>query len=140
MIFLISKLPFEAAQLQNQLRVTTQQAVDVYLSVEEAEANLYKIPDVIILDENLGLTNLLYLTQSIKIYDSNIEVIWFCGEDYPELCKLQKSYGTYKCLNKKENPLELLSLSVMEICNRQEEGQQQKRKEYLRKNLLSCLL
>ena len=140
MIFLISKFPFEAVQLQNQLRVTTQQPADVYISVEEAEANLYKMPDTIILDDNLGLTNLLYLTQSIKIYDSKIEVIWFCDEDYQELLNLHKSYGVYKCLNKKKDPLELLSLSVMEICNRQEEGQRKKRKEYLRKNLLSSLL
>lgn len=140
MIFLISKLPFEAVQLQNHLKAATQQQIDIYLSVEEAEANLYKVPDVIVLDDNLGLTNLLYLTQSVKIYDSSIEVVWLCKEDYKELEGLQKSYGAFKCLSKDGTSLELLSFTLLEICNQQEEDQRQKRKEYLKKNLLSCLL
>lgn len=140
MIFLTGKFPFEAVQLQNQLRLTTRQQTEIFLSVEEAEANLYKMPDAIILDDNLGLTNLLYLTQSIKIYDSKIEVIWFCEDDYKELLGLHKSYGVFLCLNKKETSLEALSLSLMEICNRQEENHHRlRRKERLKKNLLSSL-
>ncbi|WP_017730273.1 hypothetical protein [Nafulsella turpanensis] len=140
MIFLTSRFPFEAVQLLNQLRITTQECINIFPTVEEAEANLYKIPDIVLLDDNLGLTNLLYLTQSIKIYDSKIEVVWFCAEEYKELHSLHESYGVYQCFHKEQTSLELLSFTIMEICKREKEGQKQKRKEYLRKNLLSCLM
>lgn len=114
MIFLVNKDPFATLQLQNQLKEANIHAVEIYLSVNEAEQNLYKLPEVILLDENMELGNLLYLTQSIKAYDSSIQIIWICCESSSEIKKIFKSYGVMQCLTRGDYFLERLSLTIIE--------------------------
>lgn len=114
MIFIVSTNPFGAVQLQAQLKANNQQLVEIFLSAEEAEQNLYKVPDLIILDNSLELTDLLYLTQSIKAYDPGIQILWLCNEEGIELRRMYKSYGVSHCLNKGEFLLEQISLIYIE--------------------------
>lgn len=138
MIFIVSTNPFGAVQLQSQLKSTNNQLVEVFLSAGEAEQNLYKLPDLILLDNSLELTDLLYLTQSIKAYDSSIRIVWLCNEDAYELKKMYVSYGVSHCLNKGEFLLEQVTLIAIEA---KEEGLRdefsQKRIEHLRKSIFN---
>lgn len=115
MIFLVSKNPMEAVQLQRTLKGTYQNSLDVYLSLNEVEENLYKLPDIIFIDENLELSDLISLTQSIKAYDPEIHVVWLCNSGSPYLEKIHKSYGVYHCLLKETHFLERISLLIKEI-------------------------
>lgn len=136
MIFIVSTNPFGAVQLQSQLRSTNHQLVEVFLSAEEAEQNLYKLPDLILLDNSLELTDLLYLTRSIKAYDSSIQILWLCNEDAWELKKMYKSYGVSHCLQKGEFLLEQICLIAIEAKeNDLRDEFSRKRIEHLRKNI-----
>lgn len=138
MIFIVSTNPFGAVQLQSQLKSTNHQMVEVFLSAEEAEQNLYKLPDLILLDNSLELTDLLYLTQSVKSYDASIQILWLCNEDAFELKKMYKSYGVSHCLNKGEFLLEQVTLIAIEA---REKGLRdefcRKRIEHLRRSIFS---
>lgn len=137
MIFIINKEPFDAVALQSHLKQASRQFVEAYYSVEEAEANLYKLPDIILLDDNLELTDFLYITQSIKAYDPGIQIIWLCQESSFELLKMYKSYGVSYCLKKNEGLLERLSLSILEAHQQLDKNENsEKRKEQLRKSIL----
>ena len=137
MIFIVNQDPFAAVQLQRQLKSTNDQFVEVYLSAEEAEQNLYKLPELILLDENLEFGNLLYITQSIKAYDASIQTVWLCSEDSSELKKMYPSYGVLQCIPKGDYFLERLSLTIIESRkNFSRTKHDQKRIEHLRNNIL----
>lgn len=137
MIFLVSKDPFSAMQLQNKLKLAGQQQVEIFLSVEEVEQNLYKLPDMILMDENLTFSNLLYLTQSVKVYDGQMHVIWLCQKDSADLRKLYKSYGVAHCIPKNEVLLDELLGKVHETLNEPKNKKNSSRRmEFLKKNLL----
>lgn len=137
MIFLVSKDPFNALQLQNQLKLTDLPPTEIYLSVEEAENNLYKLPGIVLIDENLAFSNLLYLTQSIKIYDAQLPVIWLCKKDGSELQKTYKGYGVTHCIPEDEI---LLDKSLTKIHSILQDSAHQRsnkcRMEFLKKELL----
>lgn len=136
MIFIINKEPVGAVSLQSHLKQASRQPVEVYFSVEEVEANLYKLPDIILLDDSIPLTDFLYITQSIKAYDPGIQIIWTCLEDSFELQKMYRSYGVSCCLNKNEGLLERLSLSILEAnqeLNRSENAE--KRRNQFRESI-----
>lgn len=137
MIFLVSKDPFHAMQLQNQLKLTGESYVEIFLSVEEAEHNLYKLPDMILMDENLRFSNLLYLTQSVKIYDAHTRVIWLCQQECNNLQKVCKSHGVVHCIPKNEMLPEDMAVKVHEILGELNgKRSSNKRMKYLKKNLL----
>lgn len=114
MIFIVNNDPFGAIQLQNQLKNANNHSVEIYLSIDETEQSLYKLPEVVLIDENMDLANLLYLTQSIKAYDSSIQVVWLSKNNSPELKRMCKSYGVLQCLSKEEFFFERLSLTIIE--------------------------
>lgn len=115
MIFLASKKPMEAVPLQKTLLESYNFCIDIYLSLHEVEENLYKLPDIIFIDENLEIPDLISLTQSIKAYDPEIQVVWLCKKSSPYLEKIYKSYGVYHCLKKEDYFLERISLLILEI-------------------------
>lgn len=137
MIFLVSKDPFSALQLQNHLRLAGLSQVEIYLSIEEAEHNLYKLPDLVLAENNLSFSKLLYLTLSVKQYDAHMQVIWLCQKDSTQLHKLYKSYGVAHCISKSEVLLEEMMAKVHETL---QEGNNKrnssKRVEFLKKNFL----
>lgn len=138
MIFIVGADPFGAVQFQTQLRNANQKFVEVFLSAKETEQNLYKLPDLVLLDHSLNLSDLLYLTQTIKAYDSAIQIIWLCDATCAELKRMYKSYGVSHCLNKGEYLLEqiiLISIETKEKNSRTESSK--KRIEHLRKNILT---
>lgn len=138
MIFIVNQDPFGAVQLQKQLKNTNDQFVEIYLAAEEAEQNLYKLPELILLDENLGFGDLLYLTQSIKAYDASIHIVWLCSESSSELQKMYPSYGVTQCITKGEYFLERLSLTIFESRKTMSRSKHhQKRIEHLRNNQLN---
>lgn len=138
MLFLVSKDPFSALQLQHQLKLIGAPAAEIYLSVEEAESNLYKLPHIVLLEDNLKLSNLLYLTQSVKIYDSQINVMWLCREEGSELEKIHKGYGVTCCLTKNDYLIEQLSLKIHEMLNGLNgKDTSKKRMQLLKNNLLN---
>lgn len=139
MIFIVNQDPFAAVQLQKQLKNTNDQFVEIYLSAEEAEQNLYKLPELILLDENLEFGNLLYITQSIKAYDASIQIVWLCSENSSELKKMYPSYGVLQCIPKGDYFLERLSLTIIEARqNISRSMHHQKRIEHLRNNILKA--
>ncbi len=138
MIFIVNSEPFAAVQFQNQLKSINNNSAEVYLSTEETEQNLYKHPDIILLDENLGLADLLYLTQSIKAYDASIQIIWICNPNSSDLKKMYRSYGVMQCLAKGEYFLERLSLTIIEARETLTRSKgRQNRIEHLRQNILN---
>jgi DNA-binding NarL/FixJ family response regulator len=137
MIFLVSKDPFNAMQLQNQLKLTGESYVEIFVSVEEVERNLYKLPDMVLMDENLSLSNLLYLTRSVKIYDTHTQIIWLCQKECNDLQKVCKSYGVAYCIPKNKVLLEDMAAKIHEILGElNSQRSSNKRMEYLKKNLL----
>lgn len=138
MIFIVSKDPFGAVQFQKQLKNTNNQFVEVYLSVEEVEQNLYKLPDVVLIHQSLELTDLLYLTQSIKAYDPIIQIIWICDSNCIELQKMHKSYGVSHCLHKEDYLLEKITIITQEAKQQSlRDDNCKKRIEYLRNSIFS---
>lgn len=138
MIFLVSKDPFSALQVQYKLKLIGAPAVEIYLSVEEAESNLYKLPQIVLLEENLELSNLLYLTQSVKLYDSQINVLWICREECSELEKIYKEHGVTSCLTKNDYLIEQLSLKIHEMLSGLNgKDTSKKRMQLLKNNLLN---
>lgn len=137
MIFLVSKDPFNAMQLQNELKLAGESYVEIFLSVEEAERNLYKLPDMVLMDENLSFSNLLYLTQSVKIYDAHTQVIWLCQKECNDLQKVYESYGVTYCIPKNRVLLEDMAVKVHETLSKSDgKRNSHRRMEYLKKNLL----
>lgn len=135
MLFLVSKDPFSALQLQQQLRLIAASPVEIYLSVEEAESNLYKLPRLVLLEDNLEAPNLLYLTESIKLYDSQIALIWLCRKEHTGLEKIHKGYGVASCLTRDDQLPGQLSVKVQEILKGLKENDTKKRVRLLKKKL-----
>ena len=141
MIFIVSTDPFGAVQLQARLKNANNPFVEVYLSPEETEQNLYKLPDVVLIDHNLELADILYLTQSIKAYDSNIQIIWMCDGECAELKKMHKSYGVSYCLSKEDYFLEKIALVAREAKEQSDQDANSLRRiEHLRKSIYSSQL
>ena len=139
MIFIVSTDPFGAVQFQRQLKNIHNQFVEVYLSVEEVEQNLYKLPDVVLIHQSLELTDLLYLTQSIKAYDPIIQIVWICDANCLELQKMHKSYGVSHCLNQEDYFLEQITLITHEAKQQNLRDEScRKRIEHLRSSIFSA--
>ncbi len=137
MIFLVSKDPFSAIQLQNQLKLAGELQVEIFLSVEEAEHNLYKLPDIILIEDNLSFSSLLYLTQSVKHHDAQTQVIWLCQKNCNDLHIIYKNYGVVNCIARNELLLEEMADKVQEILREpNNKMNNSKRIALLKKNLL----
>lgn len=138
MIFIVGADPFSAVQLQMKLRNAKQQFVEVFLSAEETKQNLYKLPDLVLLDHSLDLSVLLELTDAIKRYDSGIQIIWLCDETCIELKNIHKSYDISHCLNKGEYLLEQIILITIETKEKNSRLESSKKRiEHLRKSIFS---
>lgn len=138
MIFLVSQDPFSALQLQSQLKLTGLPPVEIFLSVEETENNLYKLPDIVLIDENLSFPKLLALTQSVKGYNAQLKVIWLCEKDRTALQKIYQAHGAAHCIPKDELLLDssLVKVHIL-LQHAYTKRSRQQRMEFLKKNLLS---
>ncbi len=126
-IFIVEDDPFYRDLLKGCLRNIGYTDVYTYSSGDECVLNLYRQPDVILLDHNLDGKNGIETLKSIKGYDPEIFVVYVSGQKDLQIAIDSLKYGSFDYITKDPKVHERLEKVLNRISKLQEEFRQRSR-------------
>lgn len=107
-IFIVEDDKFYANLVRETLKKSSFENVIIFETGESFIDNLFRNPDVVILDYSLGNTNGLDLLKKIKSVNPDIQVIFLSGQEEMNVAINSLKYGAFDYLEKGEESLDRL--------------------------------
>ncbi len=142
-IFIVEDDKFYANLVREKLKLSNFQNVIIFETGESFIDNLFRNPDVVILDYSLGNTNGLDLLKKIKSVNPDIQVIFLSGQEEMNVAINSLKYGAFDYLEKDEESLERLVFILMRIVQHNQFASESKRFKFFKKAVyfgLACIV
>lgn len=106
--------------------------VETFSNGEECVKNLYKNPDIVLLDFNLLNQNGLEVLKEIKSINPDIHVLLVSGQKNIPIAVDVLKYGAFDYVVKNDNVFETIVEKVKQMCSLSEDFEVRKRKRVIR--------
>ena len=123
---------FFANLIQQHLEHSNYTDIVVFHQGEDCIMQLYKRPDLIILDHQLGDTNGIDILRNIKSVNPNIPVIFLSAQEEMKVAVNALKYGAYDYIEKNENAFIRLDTMIKRIVDLHQIIQAKKRSKLLK--------
>jgi len=114
-IFIVEDDAFYASLLKNEIVKNKVGRVEVFHSGEKFLDNLFKMPDVVLLDHNLGSMRGLEVLKQIKSINPNIQVIFLSAQEKLQVAITSLKYGAYDYVEKNDSTLTRITSLIKRI-------------------------
>lgn len=101
-IFIVEDNAFYASLLENEIVENRLGEVESFSSGESFMENLFKMPDIVLLDHNLGSMEGVDILKKIKSINPNIQVILLSGQEKMCVAINSLKYGAYDYVEKND--------------------------------------
>jgi len=101
-IFIVEDNAFYAMLLKNKIFKNKLGKVESFSSGESFMDNLFKMPDIVLLDHNLGSMQGVDILKKIKSINPNIQVILLSGQEKMRVAITSLKYGAYDYVEKND--------------------------------------
>lgn len=122
-IFIVEDDCFYAELVAHKLGTHQFQHVFIFNSGEAFEQHLHQMPDIVLLDYQLGDADGLALLKKVKAFNPNIQVVLLSAQDNMEVTVNALKYGAFDYLEKNEASFDKLIPLIGRICLLNEELQ-----------------
>ena len=112
-IYIVEDDAFYANILKNEIMKNRLGEVESFSTGESFMANLYKMPDIVLLDHNLGTMQGIDILKNIKSINPNIQVILLSAQEEMRVAITLLKYGVYDYVEKNEDALK----KIVELIN-----------------------
>lgn len=141
-IFIVEDDKFYANLVRETLKKSYFENVIIFETGELFLDNLFRNPDVVILDYKLGNTNGLDLLKKIKSINPDIQVIFLSGQEEMNVAIDSLKYGAFDYLEKDEESLDRLVFILNRIVQHNKFASESKRFRFFKKAVyfgLACI-
>ena len=104
-IFIVEDDPFYANLLEQEIKKSRIGKVETFHSGENFLDNLFKMPDIVLLDHNLGTMSGIDILKQIKSVNPNIQVIFLSAQEKMNVAIQSLKYGAYDYVEKSESAI-----------------------------------
>lgn len=139
LIYLVEDEKFFSSIALQMLKSMGYHNVAQYYSGKDIRLNLYKNPDIVILDHNLGDENGIEILREIKSVNPNIEVIFLSGQEEMQVAINSLKYGAFDYVTKNEECFEKLKKTLNKLQETKRLLEQKSRRANFAKRLLAKL-
>jgi len=101
-IFIVEDNVFYASLLKNEIVKNKLGKVESFSSGESFLENLFKMPDIVLLDYNLESMNGIEVLKNIKSINPNIQVIFLSAQEKMNVAITSLKYGAYDYVEKND--------------------------------------
>jgi len=102
-VFIVEDDPFYATLLEREITNTKAGRVRVFHSGEKFLDNLYKMPEIVLLDHNLGSMKGIEVLKQIKSVNPNIQVIFLSAQEKLQVAITALKFGAYDYVEKNKS-------------------------------------
>lgn len=114
-IFIVEDDVFYANLLKTEITTNRLGKVETFNSGEEFVENLYKNPDLVVLDHNLGTMNGVDVLKHIKKLKPNIQVIFISAQEKMHVAISTLKFGAFDYVQKNQTSLRRVSALIRRI-------------------------
>ncbi len=139
-IFIVEDDVFYATLLEKQLLENQLDNVEVYCTGEECLDNLYKMPNVVLLDYDLGSSNGIDVLKNIKSVNPNIEVIFLSGQEKMNVAITSLKYGAYDYIEKNKTAFKRVKSLINKIGNNNNVIKERKQLKMIKSGVVVILI
>jgi DNA-binding NtrC family response regulator len=125
-IFIVEDDAFYATLLKNEIVKNRLGEVESFLSGEHFMENLFKIPDIVLLDYDLGSTKGIDILKKIKSINPNIQVIFLSAQEKLQVAITSLKYGAYDYVEKNDSSFPRIKALIKRISKFNEMVEEQK--------------
>lgn len=101
-IFIVEDDAFYASLLKNEIVKNRLGQVETYSSGESFMDNFFKMPDIVLLDHNLGSMHGIEILKKIKSVNPNTQVILLSAQNKIRIAVTSLKYGAYDYVEKND--------------------------------------
>lgn len=138
-VFIVEDDAFYASLLENEIVKNSIGKVEVYHSGEKFLDNLFKMPDVVLLDHNLGSMKGIDVLKEIKSISPNIQVIFLSAQEKLQVAITSLKYGAYDYVEKNDSTLTRVVSIIKRIAKFNQIIEEKKQQKKMKASLLVTL-
>ena len=114
-IFVVEDDKFYADLLQNEITKEKLGSVELFTSGELFLDNIYKRPDIVILDHHLGSMEGIDVLKKIKAVNPNIQVILLSAQEQLNVAITSLKYGAFDYIEKNARAFSKINMLIKKI-------------------------
>jgi DNA-binding NtrC family response regulator len=114
-IFIVEDDAFYASLLKNEIVKNRLGKVESFSSGESFMNNLYKMPDIVLLDHNLGSMKGVDILKEIKSINPNIQVILLSAKEKMRIAITSLKFGAYDYVEKNDFAFDRIKALIKRI-------------------------
>ncbi len=114
-IFIVEDDVFYASLLKKEIAKNRLGNVETYHTGEDFVDNLYKMPDVVLLDHNLGNMNGIDVLKKIKSISPKIQVIFLSAQEKMHVAITSLKFGAFDYVEKNKTALNRVKALIRRI-------------------------
>ena len=114
-IFIVEDDAFYASLLKNEIVKNRLGEVESFSSGEDFMENLFKMPDIVLLDYNLGSMQGVDILKKIKSINPNIQVILLSAQEKMRIAITSLKYGAYDYVEKNDFAFDRIKALIKRI-------------------------
>jgi DNA-binding NtrC family response regulator len=114
-IFIVEDDAFYASLLKNEILKNRLGEVASFSNGESFMENLFKMPDIVLLDYNLGSMEGISILKKIKSINPNIQVIILSAQDKMRIAVTSLKYGAYDYVEKNDVAFDRIKALIKRI-------------------------
>ena len=126
-IFIVEDDTFYAGLLKNEIVKNRLGEVKSFSSGESFMNNLFKMPDIVLLDHNLGSMQGVDILKKIKSLNPNIQVIILSAQDKMKVAITSLKFGAYDYVEKNDFAFDRIKALIKNITKFNQIVKEQKR-------------
>jgi len=126
-IFIVEDDTFYAELLKNEIEKNRLGEVKYFSSGESFMNNLFKMPDIVLLDHNLGSMQGVDILKKIKSLNPNIQVIILSAQDKMKVAITSLKFGAYDYVEKNDFAFDRIKALIKNITKFNQIVKEQKR-------------
>ena len=114
-IFIVEDDVFYASLLKKEIIKNRLGSVETYHTGEDFVDNLYKMPDVVVLDHNLGSMTGVDVLKQIKTMSPNIQVIFLSAQEKMHIAISSLKFGAFDYVEKNKTAFKRVKALIRRI-------------------------
>ena len=126
-IFIVEDDIFYSGLIKNEIVKNSLGEVESFSSGETFMNNLFKMPDIVLLDHNLGSMKGIDIQKNIKSLNPNIQVIVLSAQDKIRVAITSLKFGAYDYVEKNDFAFDRINVLIKNIAKFNQIVKEQKR-------------
>lgn len=127
-IFIVEDDALYSELLAHNLKLNGFENLSTFSTADDFEQHLHQMPDIVLLDYNLGDVNGVSILKKIKAFNPNIQVILLSAQDKMDVAVMALRYGAFDYQEKKADAFPKIIFLIGRICLLNEELAKEKSK------------